>query len=279
MSDQKVWFITGVSTGLGRALAEVVAKKGDIALGTLRKDSQVEAFNQLVEGSTFGYVMDVTKPEQIKSAVEKALAEHQRIDVLVNNAGYGVLGSVEEVSEEDMLRQFEVNVFGQVRMIKAVLPQMRARKSGHIMNITSIAGYQGYPGVGIYNGSKFALEGIGEALAGDVAHLGIHVTNVAPGPFRTDWAGRSANYVKSQIDDYADSAAKNMGNIDQNSGKQIGDPMKAGEAMYKISRLEKPPMHLPLGAPAYRRVAIKLADWAKETEEYKAIGYPTDFEG
>lgn len=279
MSEQKVWFITGVSTGLGRALAEVVAKKGDIAVGTLRKPEQIEDFEKLVPGKTLGTLLDVTDTARIQPVIDEAIEKHGQIDILVNNAGYGVLGSVEEIPDEDVLQQFEVNVFAAVRMTKAVLPHMRSRRTGHIMNITSIAGYQGYPGIGIYNGSKFALEGIGEALAGDLAPVGIKVTNVAPGPFRTDWAGRSANYVSSKLDDYASSAAKNLGNVQQKSGQQPGDPQKAGEAMFEVSRMEKPPMHLPLGAAAYKRVEIKMREWKEELAQYREIGEPTDFEG
>lgn len=278
MSEQKVWFITGVSTGLGRALAQVVAQHGDIAVGTLRKKDQISEFEELVPNKTFGVLLDVTDSHAITPVVEGIIEKHGRIDILVNNAGYGVLGSIEEIPDEDMMRQFDVNVFAPVRLIKAVLPYMRKQRSGHIMNITSIAGYQGYPGIGIYNGSKFALEGIGEALAGDVSPAGIHVTNVAPGPFKTDWAGRSATYVSSKIDDYADSAAKNLGAVQQRNGSQPGDPVKAGEAMFQISRMEEPPMHLPLGAAAYKRVETKMQSWNEELEKYRDIGFPTDFD-
>ncbi|MEM6765847.1 MAG: oxidoreductase [Bacteroidota bacterium] len=274
---QKVWFITGCSTGFGRELAKIAGEKGDMVIGTLRKETQLEAFNQLVPGKTTGILLDVTKPDQIKAGVEKAMALHQRIDVLVNNAGYGSLGAVEEVPFEEMYRQFDVNVFGCVRMIQEILPHMRAQRSGYILNITSIAGLQGYPGVGIYNGSKFALEGIGEALAKEVAHLGIKVTNIEPGPFRTDWAGRSATFTPSKIADYEKSAAQNMQNIGNVSGKQIGDPIKGAEAMYAVTEMENPPMHLPLGGPAYKRVRIKLAEFAKELDAFEYLGLPTDF--
>ena len=185
---QKVWLITGCSTGFGRELAKIAAAKGDFVVGTLRKESQIEEFESLSPGKITAIILDVTNPEQIKEGVDKAVQMHGKIDVLVNNAGYGVLGSVEEVTEEAMQSQFNVNVFGAVRMIKAVLPYMRRQRKGHILNITSIAGLNGFPGVGIYNGSKFALEGIGEALAAETSHLGIKVTNIEPGPFRTDWA-------------------------------------------------------------------------------------------
>ena len=197
--------------------------------------------------------------------------------MLVNNAGYGTLGPIEETSEEEILRQFDVNVFGCVRMMKLVLPFMRKQRSGHILNITSIAGLNGFPGVGIYNGSKFALEGIGEALAAETKHLGIKVTNVEPGPFRTDWAGRSATFNESSIEDYNESANKNMDSIREVSGNQIGDPIKAVKAMYELTRLENPPVHLPLGGPAYKRVNIKLQEMKEELDQFENLGRPTDY--
>ncbi len=273
----KVWFITGCSTGFGKELAIIAANAGDTVVGTLRKSDQVEAFDNLVEGKTFGVLLDVTQPQQIKEGVRFALEKFGTIDVLVNNAGYGSLGAVEEVAEDEMHRQFDVNVYGAVRMIQAVLPTMRSNRSGHILNVTSIAGLNGFPGVGIYNGSKFALEGIGEALAADVKPLGIKVTNIEPGPFRTDWAGRSATFSAASIPDYADSANKNMGAIQDVSGKQIGDPVKAAQAMFDVVQLDQPPVHLPLGGPAYNRIRAKLEEFAKEVDEFEYLGLPTDY--
>lgn len=273
----KVWFITGCSTGLGLELAKIAVAKGDKVVGTLRKVDQIAAFELIAPGQTKGVLLDVTNQEQIDTGVQQAIEAFGRIDVLVNNAGYGLLGSVEEVSDAEAKHQFEVNVFGALNVIRTILPIMRKQRSGHILNITSIAGLQGYPGVGIYNGSKFALEGIGEALAKEVAHLGIKVTNVEPGPFRTDWGGRSATYVRSEIEDYADSAARNMEAISGVSGKQIGNPVKAGEAMYQLTQLDKVPMHLLLGGPANQRAKQKYVDFLKEIDEYEHIGLPTDF--
>lgn len=273
----KVWFITGCSTGLGRELALYAADQGDTVVGTLRKEDQKAAFDKERPGQTFGVIMDVTQPKQVAPAINFALDEFGRIDVLVNNAGYGSLGPVEEVTEEEMHRQFDVNVYGCVRMIQAVLPSMRAQRSGHILNITSIAGLNGFPGVGIYNGSKFALEGIGEALAAEVSHLGIHVTNIEPGPFRTDWAGRSATFSTSEIDDYKITAHKNMDAIQGVSGKQVGSPYKAAKAMFDVAQLEKPPVHLPLGKAAYKRVRIKLNEFNQEVDQFEYLGLPTDY--
>ncbi len=277
MADHKVWFITGCSTGFGRELAKIAGRQGDQVVGTLRQDKQIKDFNALVPEHTMGVKLDVTEPDQVAAGVQQALDQHGRIDVLVNNAGYGSLGALEEVPDDEIRQQFEVNVFGAIAMIKAVLPTMRKQRSGHILNITSIAGLQGYPGVGAYNGSKFALEGIGEALAADVKHLGIHVTNIEPGPFRTDWAGRSANYTDNQIEDYAESAGKNLQSLEKVSGHQPGDPIKAAQAMYDVVQLEQPPLHLPLGGPAYKRVRAKLQDFQREINDFENLGLPTDY--
>ncbi|RMG61995.1 MAG: SDR family NAD(P)-dependent oxidoreductase [Bacteroidetes bacterium] len=273
----KVWFITGCSTGFGRELAKVAAAKGDFVYGTVRQEAQMEALEALAPGQIKALLLDVTHPATIKAGVQTALDTHGQIDVLVNNAGYGSLGPLEVVEEEEMFRQFDVNVFGPVRLIQAVLPGMRARRSGHILNITSIAGLNGFPGVGIYNGSKFALEGIGESLSHEVRPLGIHVTNVEPGPFRTDWAGRSATYTRTQIADYETTAIRNMESIASVSGKQIGDPVRAAEAMYALTELDKPPVHLPLGGPAYMRARIKFGDILQEIDDFEYLGLPTDY--
>ncbi len=274
---QRVWFITGASTGFGKELAKIVVNHGDVAVATFRKAEQVDEFNAAGEANQLGVLLDVTQQAQIDAGVEAAVARYGRIDVLVNNAGYGSMGAMEEVPDQEMRYQFEVNVFGVVNMTRAVLPVMRKQRSGNILNITSIAGIQGYPGVSIYNGSKFALEGIGEALAGEVAHLGIYVTNVEPGPFRTDWAGRSATYTASTIDDYADSAAKRMELIQDNSGKQVGDPIRAAEAMYQVANLEKPPVHLLLGGPAHDAARKKLNRHLEEIDAFEYLGRPTDY--
>lgn len=273
----RIWLITGCSTGLGRELAKVAAAKGDQVVGTLRKATQIAAFEALAPGQLSGILLDVTHAEQVRQGVQQCLDRHGRIDVLVNNAGYGSLGPVEEIDDAEVQRQFDVNVFGALRMIRAALPGMRQQRSGHILNITSIAGLQGYPGVGIYNGSKFALEGIGEALAKEVKHLGIKVINVEPGPFRTDWAGRSATFSPTAIDDYADSAQRNMEAIQGVSGKQAGDPVRAAEAMYALTLLEDPPLHQLLGGAAYKRARIKFQQMLEEIDQYEYLGLPTDF--
>ncbi len=274
---RKVWLITGCSSGFGRELVKTVTEKGCVAVATVRKPEQISEVEAIAPGKVLGVLLDVTQKEQVAAGIETAIAKFGKIDVLVNNAGYGSLGAVEEVTDQEARRQFDVNVFGAVDMIRNILPHMRRQRSGHILNITSIAGLNGFPGVGIYNGSKFALEGIGEALAAEVAHLGIKVTNIEPGPFRTKWAGASATYTASQIDDYAESAQKNMDSINGVSGKQIGNPAKAAEAMFAVTELENPPVHLPLGGPAYKRARIKFTEILKEIDAFEHIGLPTDY--
>ena len=276
--NAKVWLITGCSKGFGRALAKLVADNGHKVIGTVRKEVEVTALESLSEGNIKGCVLDVTE-EEAEKRIHLLIKEFfdSQIDVLVNNAGYGSIGAIEEINDEEIKRQFAVNVFGSISMIKAVLPFMRARKVGHILNITSIAGLNGFSGIGIYNGSKFALEGIGEALAQEVEHLGIKVTNVEPGPFRTDWAGTSATYAPATISDYTETAEKNAKSIKKVNGSQIGDPLKAVQAIYKLTQLEHPPVHLPLGGPAYKRIRLKLKEFCKEVDQYEYLGLPTDY--
>jgi NAD(P)-dependent dehydrogenase (short-subunit alcohol dehydrogenase family) len=273
----RVWLITGCSTGFGRELVKVVATKGEIAIGTVRKQEQVAELEALHKDNVRAVLLDVQDHGSIEATREYIENEFGRLDVLVNNAGYGSIGPLEETTETEIHRQFDVNVYGSVRMIKMALPFMRKQRSGNILNVTSIAGLNGFPGLGVYNGSKFALEGIGEALAQDVAHLGIKVTNIEPGPFRTDWAGRSATFSEPMIEDYRESAHKNMEAIGNGSGKQIGDPLRGAQAMYDVTQLENPPVHLPLGGPAYHRARIKFNDILKELDDYEYIGLPTDY--
>lgn len=255
----------------------MVAEKGERVVGTVRNEEQVAELEAINPDLVKGIVLDVQKKDTIDAADQLLKTSYGRLDVLVNNAGYGTLGPIEETQEEEIQRQFDVNVFGCVRMIKLALPFMRTQRSGHILNITSIAGLNGFPGVGIYNGSKFALEGIGESLAAETKHIGIKVTNVEPGPFRTDWAGRSATFNKSTISEYNESATKNMEAIREVSGNQIGDPIKAVNAMYELTRLDSPPVHLPLGGPAYKRARIKFNDILNEIDEFEYLGKPTDY--
>lgn len=278
-SSHQVWLITGCSSGFGRVLARIAAEKGHVVIGTLRNPSQIQAFNDLVPGKTIGVLMDVTNRQQINEGVAAAITGFGRIDVLVNNAGYGLLGPIEEVSDKDLRHQFEVNVFGAIALIQEVLPHMRKQRSGRILNISSIAGMQGYAGVGIYNASKFALEGMNAALAQEVRHLGIYVTSIKPGPFRTNWAGASATYVSTSIPDYSESAGVRMKGIQSVDGKQPGDPEKGCQAIYTLSQMDDPPINLMLGGVAYDRVRERLTELSEEIDKYEYLGRPTDFDG
>ncbi|WP_299532523.1 oxidoreductase [Ulvibacterium sp.] len=274
--NKKVWFVTGASTGFGKELVNVIANNGDIAIGTFRKKEQAESFTD-IESLKFGVVLDVTDYKQVKSGIETAIQHFGRIDVLVNNAGYGSLGSLEEVSEGEVRRQFDINVFGPISMIKNVLPHMRKRREGHIINITSVGGVIGFTSSGIYNGSKFALEGIGHSLAKQVSHLGIKVTNVEPGPFRTNWAGNSATYKETEIQDYQESVGRDMEWVKSIDGRQAGDPAKGAKAIYELVDLKNPPLLLPLGEYAYEAISGHYNQSLKDLSTYEPIGRPTDY--
>jgi NAD(P)-dependent dehydrogenase (short-subunit alcohol dehydrogenase family) len=275
--NPKIWFITGASTGLGEALATLLLDKGERVAATFRKSAQVQEFTQKKPGYSLGLLVDVTDEEQIQGAVQHVITAFGRLDVVVNNAGYGSLGSIEEITEAETQRQFDVNVFGPLRVVRAALPHLRAQKSGNILNVTSVGGIIGLAHAGIYNGSKFALEGLGESLAAQLKPLGIHVTNVEPGPFRTKWAGDSATYTETKIADYEVTVGAGLKASLGRDGNQKGDPAKAAEAMYQLVRLPSPPVHLLLGDFAYQLVREKLRNMLQEIDDFAYLGEPTDF--
>ncbi len=213
--------------------------------------------------------LDITEEAEIKSATENMLEYFGTIDVLVNNAGIGYFGAIEESEDTEVRRMFEINVFGLANMTKAVLPIMRRKKCGHIVNIASIGGLVGYPGVGFYNATKFAVDGLSESLSKEVAPLGIKVTIVAPSGFRTDWAGRSANNSNVVIDEYASTAGANKATIRGNSGNQPGDPLKAAEAIVAAVNNANPPLRLLLGAGALKGARNKLIDLQKDFDAWE----------
>ena len=258
MDMKKVWFITGCSTGFGRALASQVLSIGQQVVVTARKISDISDLIIGHESNALTLSLDVTKPDEIKNAVHKAIDRFGRIDVLVNNAGIGYFGAVEESEDEAVRKMFEINFFGLANMTKAVLPVMRKQRSGHVINISSVGGLVAFPALGYYNASKFAVDGLSESLAKEVAHLGIHVTIVAPSGFRTDWAGRSAENSKIVIDDYAESAGANKSFIRGYSGNQPGDPKRAAQAIVKAVESKQPPLRLLLGAAALKGATAKL---------------------
>jgi NAD(P)-dependent dehydrogenase (short-subunit alcohol dehydrogenase family) len=273
----KVWFITGASTGFGRLLAEEVLKAGGRVIATARKAERIADLQQQYPETARAYVLDVTSKDQIETVAAQAIAVFGRIDVLVNNAGYGIAGGIEEATEEEFLPVFETNILGLIRVTRAFLPQFRKQRSGHILNLSSMAGLVGTAGWGYYNTSKFAVEGFSEALAAEMAPLGVRVTLIEPGPFRTDFLGRSAVLVKRTIPDYHESVGKTREYYNDQPGKQRGDPMKAIQAMMDVVESPNPPLHLLLGALAYNRFRGKLDRWREEMAAYESVTLGADF--
>lgn len=266
---KKVWLITGCSTGFGRELATYVLAQGYQAAVAARNTEDVKDIIAGNEDNAISIKLDVTKPEQIKDAVQKTKEKFGRIDVLVNNAGIGYFGAIEESEDDAVRNMFEINVFGLAKMIQETLPVMRAQKSGHIVNIASIGGLVGFPGVGFYNATKFAVDGLSESLSKETAPLGIKVTIVAPSGFRTDWAGRSANNSPIVIEDYATTAGKNKSDIRGNSGNQPGDPARAAQAIVKAVEAENSPLRLLLGAGALKGARMKLDQLKRDFDTWE----------
>lgn len=271
----KTFLITGVSSGFGRALAEAALRDGHAVAGTVRNESDRRSFEALGEGA-HAIILDVTNFAAIAPAVAEVENTVGAIDVLVNNAGYGHEGILEESSIDDLRRQFEVNVFGAVAMIQAVLPHMRKRRAGHVLNITSMGGIITMPGLSYYHGSKFALEGISETLGKEVNDLGIKVTAVEPGSFRTDWAGRSMVRAERSITDYDALIEPIRKRRMEMSGRQLGDPTKAAQAMLKLALSADPPAHLLLGSDAVRLVEDKMKLLQAEFAAWKSVSLSTD---
>ena len=279
MSDtsKKIFLITGASAGFGRAFSEAALQAGHTVVGTVRREDDRIAFEALHTSRARAVILDVTRFAAIAPAVRKLEKDVGPIEVLVNNAGYGHEGTLEESPLSELISQFEVNVFGAVAMIKAVLPAMRRRRRGHIVNITSMAGYMSMPGIAYYSGSKFALEGISEALAQEVRGLGIKVTAIAPGSFRTDWAGRSMVRSGRCIADYDAVFEPIRRRRREYSGQQAGDPAKAARVLLKIVEAEQPPTHLLLGNDALKLVGERLSALGGEIRAWEAVSRSTDF--
>lgn len=273
----KVWFITGCSTGFGRELAKHVLELGNQVAVTARRTGDVEDIVSQYSGNAVAIALDVTQPAQVKAAVQEAESTFGRIDVLVNNAGIGYFGAVEESEDEEVRRMFEINFFGLAEVTRAVLPIMRKQRSGHIVNVSSIGGFVAFPAIGFYNATKFAVMGYSEALSKEVAHLGIKVTVVAPSGFRTDWAGRSAKNSSIVIDDYAQSAHANQGNIRGYSGNQPGDPVRAAKAIVTAVESANPPLRLLLGAAALKNARLKLEELKQEFDTWAETTEGADF--
>lgn len=277
MTDAKTFLITGVSSGLGRAFAAGALAAGHRVIGTVRRAEDAAAFADGAPGRAFPLRLDVTDTAAVPGAVAEAEGRAGPVDVLVNNAGYGHEGVLEESAMEDLQRQFAANVFGPVAMIKAVLPGMRERRCGHIVNVTSMGGFITMPGIAFYCGSKFALEGISEALGQEVKPFGIHVTALAPGQFRTDWAGRSMDRTPRSIADYDAVMDPIRAARRAKSGRQPGDPDRAAQALLRLVAAESPPARLFLGADALDLVDRKLDRMRREIADWDALSRSTSF--
>lgn len=273
---KKVWLITGTSTGFGRALASELIQQNDSVAATARN---VEQITELVEGhdQAIALKLDVTNKEQVREAVEQTIKKFGRIDVLVNNAGYGYFGAVEESDEEAVRKLFETNFWGLSDLTRTVLPYMRKQRSGHIVNVSSIGGLTTFPAFGYYHATKFAIEGLSQSLAKEVAPLGIHVTLVEPGAFRTDWSGRSAVDRTQVIDDYKDTAEKRLKASHANSGKQPGSPELAAKAIIKAVASDNSPVHLLLGKDAVKNARLQLENVLHDLENWEQVSEHVDY--
>jgi NAD(P)-dependent dehydrogenase (short-subunit alcohol dehydrogenase family) len=275
MTTPKVWFITGVSRGFGKALAEAVLADGDIVIGTSRDGSSTI---RDAGGNLHLLPLEITDARAIGPCIDRAIALHGRLDVIINNAGYGLLGSIEEATEEQVTHLFDVNFHGPRRIIQAVLPQLRRQKSGHIINITSIAGLAPGAGSGFYAATKFAVEGLSQSLAQEVAPLGIKVTVVEPGAFRTDFlSDHSIRSTQARIDDYAPSVGAMRSRLESMAGKQIGDPVRGAKVIVQAVRAAEPPLNLVLGSDALKRTRDKFERFGAEIERWASVSLSTDF--
>ena len=280
MKKQKVWFITGASRGFGFEIAKAALRAGDKVVATVRKNAEQLTASLGASDDLLVVVLDVTNKQQVEAGVEKALAAFGRVDVLVNNAGYGYLGAFEEATDEDIFKQYNTNVFGLLHVTRSLLPHMRQAKAGHIINFSSLFGYKASaPGFGIYASTKFAVEGISEGLALEVKPLGIHVTSVAPGIFATDFLA-SDSYIVSDnsIDAYASTVGQLKDFAQQLHGNQPGDPSKFAQVIIALGNSSNPPVHLPIGKDAIASFREKMAETEAEIKAWEEISASTDFQ-
>lgn len=274
----KIWFITGISSGLGKALAQTVIESGDYVIGTFRNQAQVDMFNNQYKEKALAFILDITKPTQIELAFKLISDKFGKLDVLVNNAGFGLAGAIEETNATEIRDIFEANFFGTLELTKAFLPMFRQQKSGHIIQISSHGGFKAFSGFGIYNASKFALEGFSEALAMEIAPLGIKLTIVEPGPLRTNFAGRSFREANKIIEDYNPTAGAFRERMKQVDGRQEGDPIKVSQAIIDITKLHTPPLRLPLGKIAIISLRAKLDSVENDIKSFKKISESVVYE-
>ncbi|TIT03742.1 oxidoreductase [Mesorhizobium sp.] len=279
ITKDAVWLITGCSKGLGRALAAQALAAGYRVVVTARRIGDIADLVAPYGDAALAVELDVTDSGQINAAVTAAEDRFGRIDVLVNNAGYGYLAAIEEGEDTDVRALFETDLFGPLRLVKAALPGMRARRRGHIINISSIGGLVTYPGVGYYHMVKFGIEAMSETLAKEAAPLGIGVTVVAPGAFRTDFRGSaSIRQSATRIEDYADTAGKSREGVQTGHGKQAGDPVRGARAIISAVQAERPPVHLLIGGDALDQLRAKLDGLRQETDAWEEVTRSTNFQ-
>jgi short-subunit dehydrogenase len=272
---EKVWLITGVSSGLGKALAKEALNENNIVVGTVRREDDRKTFEQTHSGKAHAVILDQSVSENMEQIVQDVIGRYGRIDVLVNNAGYGLIGFIEEASDLEVRSQMEVNFFSSLKLTQLVLPYMRKEKSGHIIQVSSRLGIVSAPGLGIYAASKFAMEGFSEALAKELAPFNIKVSIVEPGPMRTEFFGRSPIFTKKSIEEYY----AGMGNIKevskQRNGKQDGDPIKVAKAILAITKMEKPPVRLPLTGASMEAIRQKRDEFHQISEQWEKLALDT----
>ncbi|MEI9980205.1 MAG: oxidoreductase [Edaphobacter sp.] len=275
--DALVWLITGCSTGFGRELARLVLARGDKAVITARRPEEIQDLVEGHEDSVLALKLDVTDPAEVKAVASEAEKKFGHVDVLVNNAGYGYLAAIEEGEDDAVRKLMETNFFGLVEMTKAVLPGMRQRRSGGIVNVSSIGGLVSFAATGYYHAAKYAVEGMSESLSIEVAPLGIKIMIVEPGPFRTDWSGRSLLQSATRIADYDQTAGKRREQSKANSGKQVGDPVRGAQAIIDTITSENPPLRLVLGKPGLELVEKKLQAVQKDLDAWRETTLSADF--
>ncbi len=275
--SSRIWFITGCSSGFGRELAEQVLLTGDRLIATVRKADALDDLRSVYAETLRVVTLDVTDAAQVQEVVAAAAGEWGRLDVVVNNAGYGLLGAVEECSDAQIQRCLDTNLMGPLHVMRAVLPILRAQKSGHLINMSAAATLSNYAGFGIYGGAKAALESISEAVRAEVAPLGIKVTLVVPGPFRTDFISRSLVKAEGKITDYEKTCGQFAGFLERINGKQPGDPAKAAAAIVKMIHDGKAPLRLPLGKYVTEKIRKRNANSERELTEWEAIAVATDY--
>jgi NAD(P)-dependent dehydrogenase (short-subunit alcohol dehydrogenase family) len=276
MSENKVWFITGTSSGFGRILAEEVLAKGDRVVATARKPEVLQDLIEKYPDTARAIKLDVTNLEDVKNSIQEAIKEFGRIDVLVNNAGYALVGAIEEASDEQIKQQFDTNVFGVINVTREVLPVLRGQKSGHIVNISSVVGFTAMPSLGIYSASKFALEGVSEALAVEVAPLGIRTMLVEPGPFYTGGVERAV-FADNLLPEAYPSTTQ-LPEVFREFGSTAGDPVKAVKIIVEAVESENPPFRLPLGLPAFEAIEAKLEQVKQEISVWRNRAVNTNFD-